>query len=116
GDGDGFHRRACPAGREMLAPAAVEAAVGRCQRRNRDVAIGKPGYPGSVGTESRPTATAQGEDHGIGLQRQLGIGLSGTDSIVALPGERDAQRSGMARIEGYDLPGPPASAVEDRAC
>ncbi|MNK50851.1 hypothetical protein D3C87_697360 [compost metagenome] len=56
----------------MLAPAcAVEAAIGRQQRRHRHALCLQPRRPRAVGAQARPARAAQGQHHGIGLGGDL---------------------------------------------
>ena len=56
-----------------IAPTAVnvEAAIGRHQRCHGDLALFKPLHPTPVRAHARPTATAQREEHRIGLHLAL---------------------------------------------
>src|SRR3546814_11409599 len=69
-----LERRPGVAPGEVLAPADVEAAVRRLQRRYVQAAFAQHALPGTVGSELRPAASAESEDDGIGVHRGFEIG------------------------------------------
>jgi len=59
----------------MCAPANVEAAIGRLQRRNRDAAFAQQRHPCGVGAEYRPTAASKRQHDRVGEYVAFGIGM-----------------------------------------
>ena len=73
--------------RQEFAPADVEAAVGRLQRRDVDAARGERLRPRAVRAQLWPAAAAQGQHHGVGGEHGVAIGRGETQRAIVVPAQ-----------------------------